>query len=124
MTLVADPVAPPRRRRLWDAPLRAHVAALAVVLLALMPLIGTGSSFSADEGAAAVQARSLSRGDGWIVAHPVPDVDPTGVNYPLELSERGPDGFAPFGKHPLYALLLAAADRAGGTSAMVLLSVL
>lgn len=125
MTFVADPVAPAHRaRRGWNAPLRAHVAALAVVLLALMPLIGTGSSFSADEGAAAVQARSLSRGDGWIVGHPVPEADPTGVNYPLELSERGVDGVAPFGKHPLYALLLAAADRAGGTTAMVLLSLL
>ncbi len=125
MTLVADPVASPRRpRNAWDAPLWAHVGALAVVLLVLMPLIGTGSSFSADEGAVLVQARSLSRGEGWIVEHPVPEVDPDGVNYPLEFSERGPSGVTPFGKHPLYALMLAAADRAGGIVAMVLLSLL
>jgi len=111
-------------RRIWHLPLRAHVAALAVVLVALVPLIGTGSSFSADEGAAIVQARSLSRGDGWIVEHPVPEADPAGVAYPLELSERGPKGTAPFAKHPVYALLLAGADRVAGNAGMVLLSVL
>jgi len=51
-----------------------------MVLLALVPLIGTGSSFSADEGAAIVQAKSLDRGDGWIVEHPFPAVDPANVN--------------------------------------------
>lgn len=137
MTLLADPpgaspaghsqpapIGPSRPKRLWRAPLRAHVAALAVVLLALVPLIGTGASFSADEGAAIIQARSLSRGDGWVVAHPVPEADPAGLAYPLELSERGPRGIAPFGKHPLYALLLAGADRLAGVTGMVLLSLL
>lgn len=119
---VLDPTA--SGRRIWHLPLKAHVAALAVVLLALMPLIGTGSSFSADEGAAIVQARSLARGDGWIVEHPVPEADPAGAAYPLELSERGPKGTAPFAKHPVYALLLAGADRVAGTTGMVLLSIL
>ncbi|MDQ6910972.1 MAG: hypothetical protein M3Z84_09370, partial [Actinomycetota bacterium] len=128
MTLLVDrPAADaerPRRptlRRLWGAPVWAHLLALAVVLVALVPLVGTTASFSADEGAAIVQAHSLSRGDGWIVEHPLPQVDPTGKNYPLELSERGSRGFAPFGKHPLYALALAAADGLGGVTAMVLL---
>lgn len=109
-------------RRLWHLPLRAHLAALAVLLLALVPVIGTGSSFSADEGAAIVQARSLARGDGWLVEHPVPEADPTGASYPLELSDRGSKGTAPFAKHPLYALLLAGADRMAGVTGMVLLS--
>lgn len=128
-TLAPAVTLPPRNavrrlRRLWCLPLRAHLAALAVVLLAVMPLIGTASSFSADEGAAIVQARSLARGDGWIVSHPVPEADPTGAAYPLELSERGAKGTAPFAKHPLYALLLAGADRAAGMTGMVLFSVL
>jgi hypothetical protein len=115
--------ATPWWRRLWRLPLAAHVATLAAVLVALVPVVGTGASFSADEGAAIVQARHLARGDGWIVDHPLPEADPTGVNYPLELSARGPDGrTAPFAKHPLYALLLAAASRVGGVTAMVLLS--
>jgi hypothetical protein len=129
VTLVVDRRAAdnsrPRRpllRRAWDAPVWAHLAALGIVLLALVPLVGTGSSLSADEGAAIVQARSLARGDGWIVEHPVPEVDPTGAHYPLELTEQGSKGRAPFAKHPAYALLLAGADRVGGTAAMVLLS--
>jgi hypothetical protein len=87
-----------------------------------VPVVGTTASFSADEGAAIVQAHSLSQGNGWVVEHPLPQVDPTGKNYPLELSEQGSRGFAPFGKHPLYALALAAADGVGGVTAMVLLS--
>ncbi|HEX2047058.1 MAG TPA: hypothetical protein VHF27_04790 [Acidimicrobiales bacterium] len=105
-------------------PLLAHVAALAVVLLALVPVVGTSASFSTDEGAAIVQAKSLSRGGGWVVEHPLPEVDqPDGRHYPLELAEWGERGFVPYGKHPLYPLLLAAADRVGGVTAMVLLSV-
>lgn len=127
MTLLADPLTPaPRRagpaRRLWDLPLGAHVAALALVLLALVPLIGTGSSFSADEGASIVQAISLSEGQGWIVEHPFPDVDPTGANYPLENSERGDRGVAPYAKHPLYPLVLATAHRVAGVPGMILIS--
>jgi hypothetical protein len=127
VTLLADPEAPALRpagpiRRIWDLPLRAHVAALALVLLALVPVIGTGSSFSADEGAAVVQARSLSRGDGWIVEHPFPGVDATGANYPLENSELGERGAAPYAKHPLYPLVLAGAHRVAGVSGMILVS--
>ena len=135
MTLVADPTPPPPRRpdaatapttptparrrtggrlrRAWARPLWAHVVALGLVLIALMPVVGTGASFSADEGAAITQARALARGDGWIVDHPLPQVDPEGANYPLELSSRGPNGVAPFAKHPLYALVLAGAQRVG-----------
>jgi len=110
-------------QRVWAAPFWAHAAALAVVLLALVPFLGTGSSFSADEGAAIVQAHHLADGRGWVVDHPLPQVDPSGKAYPLELSIRGADGTAPFVKHPLYALMLAGADRIGGVTAMVVLSV-
>lgn len=110
----------PRR----DTPLVFHLFLLALVLLVLVPLIGTGASFSADEGAVIAQARSLSKGDGWIVEHPVPEADPSGAHYPLELSARGPKGVAPFAKHPLYPLLLAGADRLGGVSMMLALSLL
>ena len=52
----------------------------------------------------------------------MPEVDPDGVNYPLEFSESGPRGWTPFAKHPLYPLLLAGADRVAGVAGMVLLS--
>ena len=108
--------------RLWEAPLAAHLAALAAVLVALLPVVGTGASFLPDEGAAILQAQSLSAGRGWIVEHPLPGVDGAGRHYPLELAAEGPRGSAPFAKHPLYALMLAGADRVGGVGAMVGLS--
>ena len=101
-------------KRLWDTPLWAHAAALAIVLLALSAVVGTDDSFSADEGAAVVQARTLARDGTWIRPHPLPAVDPPARMYPLENSGVGPDGHAPFVRHPLYALLLAGVDRAGG----------
>jgi hypothetical protein len=122
VTLVADPTAPARPSGRRRRSIAAHLAGLAVVLLALVPVVGTGGSFSADEGAAVVQARSLAAGDGWIVEHPLPEADPTGVNYPLENSERGLNGVTPYAKHPLYPLLLAGAARLGGVTGMVLLS--
>ncbi|MGI9080533.1 MAG: hypothetical protein ACR2GF_06920, partial [Acidimicrobiales bacterium] len=87
--------------RLWAAPLWAHAAALAVILLALIPVLGgTGASFSADEGAALVQARHLARGQGWVVDHPLPPPDPGQKAYPPGLSSRGVAGTAPFLQHP------------------------
>jgi hypothetical protein len=132
MTVVVDPPATGRPdrgwlrrgwlRRGWNAPLWAHVAALGLLLTALLAVVGTHASFSADEGAVIIQARSLARGDGWIVEHPVPQADPDGANYPLELSSKGPEGVAPFAKHPVYALVLAGMERLGGIRAMVGLS--
>src|SRR6185295_15130224 len=82
--------------RLTRAPLWIHALALAIVLAAMVPIIGTQSFFSADEGAAVAQANLLSDGDGWTQAHPFPAADPSGVAYPIELSERRGDAYAPF----------------------------
>ena len=111
-------------RRLWGARVGWHLLALAIVLLALVPVVGTSSSFSSDEGAGIIQARSLASGDGWIVRPPMPAVDPEGEWYPLISAEQGTKGFAPLAKHPAYSVLLAAGYRAGGVPAMVALSVL
>lgn len=128
MTLTVDRVVPVevRRsfiRRLWDAPLLLHLLGLALVLLALVPVIGTNASFNSDEGAAIIQARSLGSGDGWIVPHPMPELDPKGTMYPLISAERGSNGFAPLAKHPVYSLLVAGGWRLAGVPGMVLLSV-
>jgi hypothetical protein len=128
VTLTVDRVAPVevRRslvRRLWDAPVRIHLLGLALVLLAVVPVVGTNASFSSDEGAAIIQARSLASGEGWIVPHPMPQVDPEGAMYPLVSSERGSKGWAPLAKHPVYSLLVAGAWRLAGVPGMVLLSV-
>ena len=114
----------PLVRRAWNLPVGWHVAALAALLVALVPVVGTSTSFMSDEGAAIIQARRLSEGRGWIEPHPFPTVDPDGVAYPLASATPGAKGFAPFAKHPVYSVLLAGADRVGGVTAMVLLSVL
>ncbi len=110
-------------RRAWAAPLYAHVATLAVLLLALIPVVGTSASFSPDEGAVVIQARSVAEGDGWIVEHPLDRLDPENRFYPLGASTQGERGKAPFAKHPIYPLVLAALHRVGGVGAMVTLSV-
>ena len=123
---MADSTAPPAPRwaRAWALPVWAHLLALAAVLLLLVPVVRTSNSFLADEGAAVIQARSLEAGDGWIVEHPLPEVDPGGDWYPVVKAERGAKGFAPLGKHPLYPTLAAAAARVGGVAGMVVLSLL
>ncbi len=111
-------------RRVWGAPLRAHVLVLGIGLLALMPLVGTESSFSPDEPVAITQARSLADGGGWMVEHPFPEVDPDNRFYPVAGSSQGEDGIAPFAKHPVYPLMLAVLEPLGGLGAMMLPSVL
>lgn len=108
-------------RRLAGAPLPVHAAGLALLLLVLVPVVGTTANLSADEGAVAAQADHLADGDGWTFDHPFPEVDPDGTAFPLEKSTQGDGGFAPFSKHPLYPLLLA--GQPFGAAGMVLLSV-
>lgn len=126
MTLLAEPVAPPALRRgwgrAWYLPVWAHIVALAVILLVLVPVVGHPQSFVADEGAAILQAQSLASGEGWILEHPLPEVDPGGAWYPVVNAERGQKGFAPLAKHPAYAVLTAAAARVAGVTGIVLLS--
>ncbi|HSH22873.1 MAG TPA: hypothetical protein VK975_02320, partial [Acidimicrobiales bacterium] len=111
-------------RRAWAAPLWAHATVLAVVLLALVPVVGTSASFSPDEGAVILQARSLAAGDGWILEHPFAELDPDDRYYPLGGSSQGADGKAPFAKHPAYPLVLAGLEGLGGVGAMLVLSTL
>jgi hypothetical protein len=118
----AGGVRPPGWARAWGLPVWAHLLGLAAILLLLVPVVGPSESFIADEGAAMIQVHSLESGDGWIVEHPLPEVDPDGAWYPVVNAERGRNGFAPLAKHPLYPLLAAGAARVGGVVGMVLLS--
>ena len=111
-------------RRAWAAPLPAHAAVLAVLLVALVPVIGTSASYSPDEGAVVHQVRALASGDGWILEHPLGELDPADRYYPLGSSSQGEDGRAPFAKHPAYPLVLTVVQGVGGLGAMTLVSVL
>jgi hypothetical protein len=108
--------------RAWNRPLTAHVAALTLVLLALMPWLGSSRLFSADEGALQAQAHVLADGDGWFIDHARPDLDPDGRFFLLHLSVNDGDRSAPFAKHPVYAVALAPLEGLGGKTAMVLSS--
>ncbi|MEY2426639.1 MAG: hypothetical protein QOI61_2211 [Actinomycetota bacterium] len=111
-------------QRAWSVPVTAHCLALLVVLVGLAAVVGTESSYIDDEGAAVVQARHLADHNSWIVPHPLPEVDPTGLFYPYKLSEAGERGAAPFAKHPVYAVVLASLWRIGGIKALLGLSLL
>lgn len=110
----------PARRALW-----AHAAGLLVVLFLAGAAIGTHASFLPDEGATILQARMLATGHGWVERPPLlARVDPAGSWYPLDNADHSRRGFAPFAKHPLYAVLAAAAYRLSGVAGIVGLSLL
>jgi hypothetical protein len=109
---------PDRRVPLW-----AHALGLAAALLALTAWVRTDVSYSVDEPAAIIQAKLLAAGDGWLLPNPLPSIDPEGDHPYLVLSDEGEKGTAPYAKHPVYPAVLAVADRVGGQTAMVLLSV-
>jgi hypothetical protein len=108
--------------RQWARPFRQHAAAVAVVLLALMPLLGTSRLFHVDEGATLAQAELLARGDGWKYEQPRTDLDPSDRWSPLWPSDG--EGSAPLDKHPTYSLLLTVPMRTLGATGVVLMSLL
>jgi hypothetical protein len=109
--------------RLRRLPLWAHVVALGVVLLALVPLLDDGQ-FSADEGAALAQVDLLDRTGRWTAPNPAPDVDPEAEALPLELALRQADGdWAPFNKHSVWIRALVLSEDVGGGAGPLLLSV-
>lgn len=110
--------------RRWSSkvPVGAHAAGLLITLLVLLPVIGTRGLFSSDEGATLLVARQLAEGKGWVVDHPVPDLDPK--HYPFPTHEVGGDGRSPYAKHPAHLALLALAYRIGGQLGVLALSCL
>jgi len=105
-------------------PLWVHAIGLLIVLLALVPLVGTDAVFSADEGAAAIQARRVAEEGAWVGRHPLPEVDTDVLGYPVHLAEETSEGWHELTRHPLYIRVLAGAWSAGGFAAMVGLSIL
>jgi hypothetical protein len=101
----------------------AHVCGLVLVLLVLLPLVGPFGSTSVDEGAVAHQARHLSQGGGWALRPPLPVIPADQLEFPITKSERAEEGWAPYARHPAYALLLALLTGLVGPVGMVLLSV-
>lgn len=106
----------------WRRPFRQHAIAVAIVLLALMPLLGTSRLFHVDEGATLAQAELLATGDGWKYEQPRTDLDPTDRWSPLWESDG--EGSAPLDKHPTYSLLMTLPMGTLGVTGVVLMSLL
>lgn len=91
-----------------------HSGALALLLSVLWPLATVGGVFHADEGAVLAEVRVLADTGEWTAPNPQPDIDPEMEALPLELSERFEGGrWAPYLKHPMYALLVRAGNAVG-----------
>jgi hypothetical protein len=118
--------APTFVKRVWAAPLWAHAAVLAALLLfVVMPLVGPYWQWSADEGATLFQAQQLADGDGWMTAPAFAEVDRDNEWFPIHLSSQADDGeWAAYAKLPLFPVVLAALLKLGGTTAVVSMSVL
>lgn len=93
-----------RRRR----PLAVHAAALGLLLLALAPLMHLQTGWVGDEGAYAIQVRSLQQGE-WEYRYGGQSFDPKGSWFPLATGEgfdyRFGGRFYSYVKHPTYVLL-------------------
>lgn len=90
-------------RRVLDAPIVLHAFALVLVLVAAALVLGTGASFSGDEGGAIIQAQHVADGEDWLLPYEIRSVDPDGVRLSIQLSEIGPEGSAPYAQHPLWS---------------------
>jgi len=97
---------------------------LALVLAVILPVVGPFGSVSVDEGAAAYQALNLERNRGWGFEPPIKSIPEDLLAFPISRSEEVADGWAPYARHPLYALILAGSVRAAGATGMVLVSLI
>lgn len=111
--------APPRSSladRLWRLPLGAHAAVLALLLLVAAPFLFLDATFTADEGAYALQVRALES-DSWAYDYRAEDIDPTGEWLPLLNGTRGSDAWYAYVKHPAFPAALRAATNLIGETA-------
>ena len=96
-------------------PLGFHAAALAVLLVALFPLMSPGSAYTSDEGAYALQVKALELG-GWEYEYRAAPHDPNGDFFPVVLTDKGANGdYYPYAKHPAFPLALRVATAVFGT---------
>lgn len=119
MADAAGQPAPPRSSladRLWRLPLGAHAALLVLLLVAAAPFLFLNATFTADEGAYALQVRALES-DSWGYDYRAEDVDPTGEWLPLLNGTRGSEAWFAYVKHPAFPVALRAATNLMGETA-------
>lgn len=99
--------------RLWRLPVHFHVLALAVLLGVGASFVHLGDTFTADEGAYAIQVRALDRGS-WEYRYGAERYDPTGRWLPLRNATHSDKGWFSYVKHPAFPLAQLAATRVLG----------
>ncbi len=106
--------APTEQRSPWRRSLTVHTLALAVVLLVIIPFVGTGAIVNADEGAALTEAKIVNASGQWGMANPSPVADPAGTWFPIHLSSEIGGKWYPYTKHLAYPALISMLLDQGG----------
>ncbi len=109
--------------RPWFLRLSVHAAALAVVLLAVIPFLAASAPAFADEGLYSAQVAALADGS-WSVQRPAVDLDPDGAATGMIGSVVDGAAAIPYARRPAYPLLLTPFYVVGGSAGLLVASVL
>ena len=107
-----------------ERPFWQHAVGLLLLLVVLVPVIGTESAFVTDESFVVIQLDTIEDTGRWTLPHPMPAVDPEGAAFPLHGAARYESGYTLYGKHPALIYLYLPVHRALGIVGLIGLSVL
>ncbi len=110
-------------RRLWSAPLWAHLVLLTAVLGALAAATGAEARFMSDEGAAMGQVEAILDGS-WYLENRLEGIDPDARWFAFEKSSISAEGGAPYPKKLSYPVVLTPFTAVAGSAGAVAVSVL
>lgn len=104
-------------RSFWGAAI-----VLTAIMFLLTPLMYNGYIALPDEGVYSAQARALTE-DGWITGRPEPGLGHNNIMDPLTPTVITEDGRIPYGRHPLFSIILAGPYAIFGKAGLVMVSV-
>lgn len=107
----------------WWTQLWVHSIALAVLLVALVPVFDSVAPTFPDEGLYSAQVDNLSKGS-WSSERPAADIDPEGRGQAMAGALVDGDRQIPYARRPAYPLLLTPAYVVFGSAGLLLVSAL